>query len=124
MHVHGTERAALTFHGCVVVSEQQYCILELIQLNLRGLEHPDPLIAACPYGYMQSTLGLVTNLHDGDVVVGQHANVVLYPPVLCYGRLLLLPLLPPMVRDVPQLITQILEGGGLAVSLFHPCPGF
>ncbi len=83
----------------------------LVQVNTRPSDLCTAVVASamCLRG---TPLGLVADLHECDVVVGEQPNVILYPSVLRYGRPLLLPLLSPMVTDVPQLITQVLHGGG------------
>lgn len=47
-------------------------------------------------------------LHDGDVMIGEQPYVVLQPFLLPYPALLLLETLPPVLTNIPQLVSQVL----------------
>ena len=53
--------------------------------------------------------GVVVNLHEGEVGVGDETEMVLQPLLVPDPLSLSLPFLLPLVTDVPQSVTQVLQ---------------
>ena len=53
--------------------------------------------------------GVLVNLHEGEVCVGDETEVVLQPLLIPDPLSLSLPFLLPLVTDVPQSVTQVLQ---------------
>ena len=53
--------------------------------------------------------GVLVNLHEGEVGVGDETEVVLQPLLVPDPLSLRLPFLLPLVTDVPQSVTQVLQ---------------